>query len=39
MFIEKEVWVVKFVFFYMDVNKDGKVMELEVKKVFSDYFG
>lgn len=39
MLTEKEVRVAKLAFSHMDVNKDGKVTELEAKKAFSDYFG
>nr|XP_022296222.1 PHD finger protein 24-like [Crassostrea virginica] len=36
---EKEVRMAKLVFTHMDVNKDGKVSELEARKAFGDYFG
>lgn len=39
MLTEKEIRVAKLAFSHMDVNKDGKVTELEAKKAFSDYFG
>lgn len=36
--MEKEVMMVKIVFFWLDINNDGSIMEYEVWKVFDEYF-